>query len=257
MHFLTYTLLSIIAISNTLSAVIERRAQVDCIGNNESAPARAARLTAWVATTAAAKTAETALKVAKQLEKDNRDFATGYTNAAEREVKRVEAVTWAANAAATAVAAAAYGTRMVAGLEPLLWEVCGSSGAGGTITGQIIASLDNSGALYFHVDLKDIPMGSHEFHIHHSTCGSSSNPHFAHGFPALVGDYKNKSIYEFSTSVNDVTEHCKTLGVTDLKSGLDAGGRSIILHVGGEKICGDFVEQNDQGGHDNYVFSFE
>jgi Cu/Zn superoxide dismutase len=256
MHISSITFTILFAISSVQSFSLERRAgYTDCAGNPETDPANAARLTAWVAGTAAAQTAATAQLVAEVLAEANL-----ITDAVEREAARVLAVTVAARAAAKAVAAAIYGANMVIHTVAILCEVCDAcakiAAPPGDITGTMIASLIGEGDyLYFSLDLEGIPMGQHNFHIHHSSCGSAENPHFAHDFPALVGSYANTAKYEFATDVNDVTDHCKVLGVESLRSGLDEGGRSIILHVGGEKICGDFVEGN--GGHSNYIFKFE
>jgi hypothetical protein len=261
MHISSITVSILFAISSVQSFALDRRAgYTDCAGNPETDPANAARLTAWVAFTAAKQTAATAQLVAEVLAEANL-----ITDAVEREAARVLAVTVAARAAATAVAAAIYGANMVIHTVPILCEVCDAcapsaarAAAPGDITGTMIASLvGGEDYLYFSVDLEGIPMGQHDFHIHHSSCGSAENPHFAHDFPKLVGSYANTAKYEFATDVNDVTDHCKELGVESLRIGLNEGGRSIILHVGGEKICGDFVEANEDGGHSNYIFKFE
>jgi hypothetical protein len=75
-------------------------------------------------------------------------------------------------------------------------------------------------------------------------------------FKLLNSNHLNTVQTEFSTGITEVTEHCKELGVLDLKSGLDAGGRSIILHIGGVKVCGDFVEQDQSSGYSNYLSEF-
>lgn len=255
--------------SAPVQEIVVPLAPLDCFSNVESAPARAARLTAWVAATAAAQTFDTVALVAETLEEANYRFANGYTDATEREAERVLAVTVAAAAAAKAVSAAAYGTRMVAGLELVLPEVCSNlvsevvpevvpevpefTSYSTGIKGRIIISIDDSGALHFRVYLKDIQKGLHSFNIHDAGCDPMLyNPNFSDDFVQLDADYRHEIHNEFSTNVRQLP---LTNG-TSLQDRLEAEDISIIIHVNGQEYCGEMNQKYGVDKMRKYRFQF-
>jgi Cu/Zn superoxide dismutase len=235
-------------------------APLDCFGDLEPAPVRAARLTNWVATTAASKTAETIALVAQTLAAANARFANGETDAAGRELERILAVSVAADAAALAVAAAAYGARMVAGLELVLVEVCPNletqvlENYASGIDGVVVVSLDYSQALHFRFYLRNVQKGLHSFHLHNSSCDPLLyNSNFDHQFPELDANYKHNIHQEFSTHVTELS-FTNSLSLHDRLEVSDP--MSLIIHAHGQEFCAELSLKYGAGPMRKYDFSF-
>lgn len=120
-----------------------------------------------------------------------------------------------------------------------------------------MASIDTAGYMHSDVDLKNLPMGLHAFHIHQGRCNEGTG-HFVHGFPPLDANKRDRVNSEFSTNVNYLAADEETR-IGHGTNGMN-GQRSIVIHDsphGGNPIaCANVKHITNRYGTEEYKFEF-